>query len=436
MSHSRYSEESRPCAFIAQEIVRGRPWIANHISNNNFRQHCHFLARTFRGSHPLTNPIRDHCIRLLDAVGKKCILLTRIHPADFPVIPVLVRIAAYSQQWIRDPESWPGCEAAVPREILRSLVQHLFAHWNMPACFDNAWLVKGELKYLERDWYCHLASGGSLRQVDGMPPSITSRALHLATTAPANLTIRQALRWGQVRALEGADELMAEVLSSRMVKDLSNDAVWSRLLEKTVAATHFNPRHFGIIADTLLEVIAKEGVRRAMVLVGLPTAELLRHSRRYWKSLLKLARADQFDWKNDDIHCPHLRHELHWRNAVQWPRLPGSKPFEAAYCDGNTFVNCSIVELTQPWQLVAESQAMRHCVNTYVRSCKSGRCSIFSLRTQKTVEKRTVPVSHLTIEVERGSRKIIQVRGRWNQRIAPQKIHILQQWAKEMKLVI
>lgn len=436
MSHSRYSVESRPCAFIATAIVRGRPWIANHISNSNLRQHCHFLARTFRSSHPLTDSIREPCIRLLDAVGEKCILLTRIHPSDFPAIPVLVRIAAYSQHWIRDPESWPGCESTVPREILGSLVQHLFARWNMPECFDNAWLVKGEMKYLERDWYCHLATGGSLRNAEGMPPSITSRALHLATTAPGNLTIRQALRWGQVKALDGSDELLAEVLSSRMVKDLSNDAIWSRLLEKLVATQHFNPRNFGLLSDTLMEVIAKEGTRRAMVLVGLPIKELLRHSRRCWKTLLNLAKADQFDWKRDDILCPHLRHELHWRNAVQWARLPGSKPFEAAYYDGNTFVQCSIVELNQPWQLVAESKAMRHCVNTYVRSCKSGRCSIFSLRTQEMVEKRIVPVSHLTIEVERASRKIIQVRGRWNQRVAPQKIHILQQWAREMKLVI
>jgi len=436
MSHSCYSAESRPCIFVASAIVRGRPWTANHLSNNNLRQHCHLLARTFRGSHPLTDSIREPCIRLLDAVGEKCILLTHIHPSDFPVIPVLVRIAAYSQHWIREPESWPGCESGVPREIIRRLIHHLFVQWKMPDCFDNAWLVKGELKYLERDWYCHLAAGGSLRNAAGMPPSITSRALHLAMTAHGGLTIRQALRWGQVKALKGSDRLLEEVFSSRMARDLSNDAVWSRLLEKLVAARHFNLRNFGLLSDTLMEVIAKEGVQRAMVLVSLPLTELLRYCRRYWKTLLSLAKADQFNWKRDDILCSNLRHELHWRNAIQWARLPGSKPFEATYYDNNNFVRCTIVELTQPWQLVAESQAMKHCVNTYVNSCKSGRSSIFSLRTHETVEKKIVPISHLTIEVARGSRKIIQVRGRWNRYVAPQKIQLLQQWAKEMKLVI
>ena len=201
MSHHRYSEESRPSISITPAIVEGEPWTARHISNNNLRQHCHLLARTFRGPHPLTDPIREPCARLLRVVEGKCCLLTSVHPSKFPAIPVLARIAAYATHWIREPETWIGIQSIDPRKILRSLLHHLFASWQVPDFFDNAWLVKGDMNYLERDWYCHLAAGGSMRNVRGMPPSITSRALHLAMKAPRDLTIRQALRWGQIKAL-------------------------------------------------------------------------------------------------------------------------------------------------------------------------------------------------------------------------------------------
>lgn len=434
MSQHRHSEESRPSISITPAIAAGEPWTARLIPNKNLRQHCRLLARTFREPHPQTDPIRDPCARLLEAVEGRCSLLTRTHPSEFPAIPVLVRIAAYAARWIREPETWVGEMSENPREILHGLLRHLFAAWKIPAFFDNAWLVKGELTYLERDWYCHLANGGSLRHVQGMPPSVTSRALHMAMEAPHDLTIRQALRWGQIKTLGGSSALLTEVLSSRMVKDLSNDAVWSRLFEKLVAAGNFNPKHFGIIADTLLEVTRNDECQRAEVLVGLPLEDLLRHCRHFWQTILSMVQTGQPGWLRSDIHCPHLRYDLHHVNAGQWARLPRSKPFESMCLEGKQTLRCRIEELTHQWQLAAESQAMKHCVDTYGRSCKLGRCSIFSVRTEEMVAGKMIPTSHLTIEVDRQSRRIIQVRGRRNQQVIPQQIPLLRKWANELEL--
>lgn len=434
MSHHRYSEESRPTVSITPAITKGGSWTARLIPDNNLRQHCHLLARTFRGPHPLTDPIRDPCARLLEAVEGKCGLLTAIHPSRFPAIPVLVRIAAYHGNWIREPETWAGQTSKDPREIVYDLLRHLFAAWGIPEFFDNAWLVKGDLTYLERDWYCHFASGGSLRNVQGMPRSITSRALHLAMNAPRDLTIRQALRWGQIHALGGSPALLTEVLSSHMVRDLSNDAVWSRLFEKLVAAGNFNPKHFGLIADTLLEVIRKDGCHRAQSLVALPLKDLLSHCRRYWQAILRSVRIGRPEWLGKDVHCPHLRYDLRHINAGQWARLPRSRPFESMCVEGKETLRCRIEELTHQWQLVAESQVMKHCVDTYGRSCKLGRCSIFSVRTEDMVKGKLVSTSHLTIEVDRRTRRIVQVRGRRNQHVFAQRIPLLRKWAGQMEL--
>jgi hypothetical protein len=440
MYHHRHSEESRPSVSISTSItpaiVCGQPWIARHLSNNNLRQHCHLLARTFRGPHPLTDPIRDPCARLLAVVEERSDLFTRIHPSDFQLVPVLVRISSYAEKWIRQPESWDGDRSVDPRTTIRSLLGHLFMLWEVPELFDNAWLVKGELSYLERDWYCHLARGGSLKKVRGMPPSITSRALHLAMQAPRELTIRQALRWGQVKSSGGGDGILSEVLSSRMVGDLSNDAIWSRLLVKLIRARHFDPRHFGLIADTLIEVMERESCQRAESLITLPLDELLGYSRRYWKALLKLIRIELPDDDCNDIHCPHLRAELHRMNADQWARLPRSKPFEAMHEEDGVSCLFRIVELTHQWQLVAESKAMRHCIDTYGRGCKTGRCSIFSVRHEEVVGGKPAATSYLTIEVDRKTRRILETRGRRNRYVFARQIPLLRKWADAMDLTL
>lgn len=438
MSYHRYSGESRlPISIstsITPAIACGEAWIARHLSNNNLRQHCHLLARTFRSPHPLTEPIRDPCARLLAVIEEKCNLLTQIHPSEFQLIPVLVRISAYSEKWIRQPETWSGDWSNDPRTVVHGLLGHLFTLWEVPAFFDNAWLVKGELHYLERDWYCHFARGGSLRKVQGMPPSITSRALHLAMRAPQELTIRQALRWGQVKALGGGPEMLSEVLSSRMVKDLSNDAVWSRLLAKLIRTKHFDPKHFGLIADTLIGVMQVGNCPRAESLLALPLDELLRYSRRYWRTLLKLIRIELPNGCRNDIHCPHLRAELHHMNADQWARLPRSRPFESVHEEDGVSCRFQIVELTHQWQLVAESQAMKHCIDTYGRSCRAGRCSIFSVRQEEMVDGKMISTSHLTVEVDRRTRRILETRGRRNRYVIARQIPLLRKWANAMGL--
>lgn len=434
MSLQLNPQGSRLRSTVLSTIVECRPWIARSIINNNLRQHCHLLARTFRPGQAVNDPIRAPSRRLLEMLAAESNILTDFHPSVFPLIPVLVKIAAYADRWIRDPEDWPGMRDGDPRTVIRSLVEHLFSRWKMPAFFDSAWTVKGELNYLERDWYCHLAAGGSLRKVQGMPPSLTSRALHLAMNAPRDLTIRQALRWGQVKALNGSDELLQEVLRSRMVVDLSNDVVWSRLLQKVISCADFQPRHFGIIADTLLEVIANDGWPRAEILVGVPVKELLAYCRRFWSSLLRSAFFERPGCKRNDIHCAKLRMELKLWNSVQWASLVGSKPFQRNYQSGGRTYLCRIVELTRHWQLEEESFRMKHCVDTYGHSCKRGWSSIFSLRTEETVDGKTLTTSHITIEVYRKTRRIVQVRGKRNQYIDASRVPLLCEWARELDL--
>ena len=330
-----------------------------------------------------SNELRAPCRRLLQALLTNSTLLVTTHPAGFALIPVLVRIAAYSHRWIRDPESWSLQQAETARGVIRSLLNHLFALWPVPEVFESAWWVKGEVRYIERDWYCHVAAGGGLRKLPACHHrSLLGHSILRCTHPPVSASGRRCV--GQVEALGGSDEFLAEVLASRMVGDLSNDAIWSRLIEKMVAASEFKPSLFGIIADTFLELLAKGGFQRVELLLNPPLPELLRHCRRYWKRLLHASLNQIPEWGRKDIHCANLRSDIRSQLSARWQPLADGAPYQANHQEGGRVVEWRIVELLDQLQLTAEGQAMRHCVQSYGRACRAETCAIFSLRTDGT----------------------------------------------------
>ena len=435
MSQFRDRAGSRSGELVVVDIIDGRPWIAHHIQINNVRQHCHLLASTFRSPHPLTVPLAPAARRLFRHIALATDLLTAVHPKQLQVVPALVRMAAYHSGWKRHPEEWVPDSTLEPRLLLYDLANHLFARWPMPQWFGSAWLVKGDLFYLERDWFCRVGAGESMRKLTGMPPSITSRALALSLGAPGNLTVREALRWGQVTAMGGSRELLAEVMKSRMVKDLSNDAVWCRLMEKMVAAGVRHIRHFGLISDMLVEVMRIDGWQRGEELVGLPLKELLRHSRRFWRAVFASGTEALPEMRNLRISCPHARAQVGAMAAARWARLPFVRNFQVTREDKWLgFTVWSVVELTSLAQLVAETRALRHCVSCYGRRCLSGRSSIFRMRVRCAVTGEMCGDGNLTIEVDRHTRRVIQVRGLFNRLPNSAEIRMVRTWAAESRL--
>ncbi len=425
----------RPAAIIL-DIIDGKAWTARSIRQNNLRQHCHQFARIFRQATSLADLLRPMCRQLLLAIVEKSDLLTTTHPKSFPLAPVLVRIAAYSSRWVRDPGSWSVDLDKNNHQQLTSLIRHLFVTWDVPEFFDSAWWIRGDLMYLERDWYCHFARGGSLRKVQGMPPSITSRALHLAMSAPAHLTIREALRWGQIKSLDGSAYLLAEVLSSQVVQDLSNDEIWSRLFEKMAVVGEDEAKNFGLIADALKIIIARNSVNRARSLLDLPLADLVKFVRKFWKNLVSSACASFPGWSYAQMENPEHRANLCYQYLTEWEPMIAVPGFVAKFHDGAREQPCTIEELTFPAQLVAEGKVMHHCVGSYVQACRHGKSAIFSLRTAANDGSSAPWKSHITIEVDRSTRKIVQIRGKNNRLYGLNQIPPLRQWAEAVELQI
>ncbi len=429
MTSSGFSREVDAATLAT--IAGGKTWTAASVRSLCLRRHCRELNKTIvRLPARIAADFRNACQNLFQAVALRSDLLHVAHPLERDIVPALIRVARYHRFWIREVPDWEGAAGLPPGEQWSSLLRHLFAKYPMPRFFDSAWRAAGRTKYLERDWFCYIARGGSWRKAGHMPPSITAKALHHAMSAPADLTVRQALRWGQLSAIDASQELVQQVLASPMVRDLSNDATWSRLFVKLAAAREFDPRDFGIIADLLLELHRQDQWDRAALLVAEPLASLRSHSYRRWRELQRIAAEDGVSFRDADLFRPGLRTQLLNVARASWNPMPDVMPFDLKprSTDAHSSRWTIRERLTQA-QLMREGRTLRHCVDLYWRRCKSGRSAIFSLAEWREMEEGEKEYPRVTIEVDKASRRIVQIRARWNNQARMVEQELIAKWA-------
>jgi len=178
-------------------------------------------------------PISEHIIALA-ASGKKCERAQRFAPfaqllrlliakrarllEDAPIITALHAVSRSLRDRVRDPEDWHVASHNAGRQF-HSLLRHLFARYPMPRFFDSVWLAgDGREARVWQRWYVRVAQGEALRSMSDLPFSLTKRMQHHVMQAPDNLTMPQALRWGQAVGLgcttRLADAIVASLLGS------------------------------------------------------------------------------------------------------------------------------------------------------------------------------------------------------------------------------
>ncbi|RYD62982.1 MAG: hypothetical protein EOP83_13230 [Verrucomicrobiaceae bacterium] len=432
-SHSRSGGDLA----IVTGIIAGQPWTASHFRNSCFLKHGRAFGRMFRAPRKITAPLRDPCRRLVEALAARSRLIDQTHPLSAEMVPMLSRVAAYAGEWLRDPESWSPPSRLSAEESWSDLLRHLFVEWPVPEFFASAWRIRGSLRLIDRDWFCHLARGGSWRKAEGFPASISGRAVHFAMQAPVSLTIRQALRWGQLIALDASDALIHQVLEHVLISDFSHDDLWSRLLAKVAAAGEFDPREFGVIADVIMELLQHDHVNRARLLIDLPLGELRRHAFGRWWTLLDAASKEGVRFRDNDLMRAPLREELRRLSDAAWAPMPNVRPYEIVCAEGTEKPSVwTFRERLCHAQLMAEARELRHCVAGYWNRCQKGRSAIFSLRQHHPANVPVRHVARLTIEVDRVSRRIVQARGKQNRWPEKFEYRLLARWANAQSLIL
>ena len=243
---------------------------------------------------------------------------------------------------------------------------------------------------------------------------------HHFLKAPKHYTVEEALRWGQVHALGGDRYLVDALRQARLTQSFSNDDFWMNVIRFFIANPMLDVRHVHPIIDYIWHqryenrrVFVERGVAREIgpaqpnFSMRGRTPETLLHQVEEWHSELgRESKGKELEWYRSQIGEFHLlegSEQLH--NMKFW----------------------SIRELLSSDELIDEGRAMQHCVQTYARSCHTGRSSIWTMEIEDENGRRKI----LTIEVAPREKIIRQVRGKRNRLPTPKEKNLLGKWADQ-----
>jgi hypothetical protein len=337
------------------------------------------------------------------------------YASDNVYLYALAQMAERHEMWLRDPVDFHPRTYNVERQFTE-LARHLFTNYAPPACFEQAWFERNKRKARRyQKWYIQTGRGESPRRLANMPFEMTRRTAHLLVKAPATLTIEQALRWTQVRAM-GARPVVADaLLASPIGTDFKRDEFWLTVVRFLIDQPMLDPAQVGPMVDYI------DNQRHEPVIQGDGRmAPAQPNFSMKGRSVDRLLRQVQ-QWHG------RLAAQSHHGAFVRWEPsgIPGKMWIEGT---GKSEKHLAIRELVDSGALQSEGMRMNHCVGSYAHSCKLGHVAIFSMVSNAT------PL--LTIEVRLHNRTIVQARGKCNREAKADELRNLRTWAQQADLQI
>lgn len=351
-----------------------------------------------------TPTLRDHdrtqkLLRLLARAERKAGKI--VEPARFPVLWELA-----DMPWVRPVEQWRPAGRS-PRRKLHSLAEHLLALYPLPA-FLYSVLEETRPASLRVGLrlFASLGQGTSprkLMQQGILPANLTRRMCRLWLEQKAHLDWLQALRHAQVQALDGDRRLAEAFCETPMGRGWQADeAFWQRVIQWFANQAMLDPRQVGPLCDYIRHALEQDP---SWSISGRTPASLERATAEWHGELQKLRRVQGQSFAPSGLAGFSL--DIKRRRAVdRW----------------------TVEELLFSRALVAEGQALKHCVYSYAGGVAAGRCSIWSMRLNG--ERR------LTIEVHNGTGRIVQARGSCNRSPEPTEADIMARWATMAGLTV
>ena len=328
----------------------------------------------------------------------------------------IAALANHHESWIRPLEEWTVKKHNRDRQF-SELARHLLAAYDVPLFMDCVWF-NGNVTH--QNWFKHIGTGENIRTAPDIPVPLTKKMAHYFLKAPRHYTVEEALRWGQVYALGGDKYLVDALRGTRLVRSFSNDDFWLNVIRFFVANPMLDVSHVNPIIDYIWHqkyenrrVFVERGVARA---IG-PAQPNFSMRRRTPETLLR-----QVEEWHGELGREAKGRELEWirSDISEFHTLEGSEQLQ-------NMKFWSIRELLSSDELVDEGRAMRHCVQTYARSCHTGRSSIWSMEIEDENGRRKI----LTIEVAPREKVIRQVRGKQNRLPTPKEKDLLGRWAEQ-----
>ncbi len=332
-------------------------------------------------------------------------------------LEALACVAKEHTFFIRTIEDWkPKGRSA--EKLFASLVRHLFAKYDVPACMTSLWFDT-ENK-VARSWFIDVGQGKNASKLNHFPVPITKKEAHYFVKAPAKLTFIEAIRFGQAKAIGATTNFANNLIQTDLGKFLyPKEEFWKEVIAFLVRN---NPTATVYQLEIVVEYIWSQKFARiwgenaqGQVIQKNPSDPNFDLKGKTWDSL--------------------------WRRAFEWFKVVGFArrvPQEwSHFVIENNYIKaptgqCFVFEqLLTKQELFEEGKKMNHCVGSYTDACKTSRAAIFSM--QNVLSKTD---SLVTIEVNPKTRKIIQANRRFNYSPSYAEMEIIKEWAKQNDLKI
>lgn len=325
--------------------------------------------------------------------------------------------------WIRDISTWE-CNSKNTYKQIKSLISHLFCLYEVPEFMFQAWTHnKQEIDATHFEWFIHLAHGKSARNLLNFPIPITKKMAHEFISTPfPGYSISDAIRRCQVLGMGGSPRLADAIMMSRLRHQFTNNDFWMTVIQFFIDTPMFNIDEVGAVIDYINE---KKYVSNRTIVNGIPTYRpempgftmkgrnieaLIRDTHNWHKELTQLQRQARANNINNYSYKPDL--------TSTW-EFSFIKPFHLTEGSKEKLKTWDVIEIKNAADLYDEGKSMHHCVYSYLSSCLSGKCFIFSLR--------LFGERMATIEVR--DNRAVQIRGPYNKRPTDKEISIINQWA-------
>ena len=335
-------------------------------------------------------------------------------------VEMLLRIAECVNLWQRRLWEWCAPEASQYVQV-RSLVNHLFAKYPVPGFMTKVWFLDDSADHWRRRLFLHLGLGRSARSFP-LPIRMTKAMARQFMVAPDDLSVPQAVRWAQVMALGGNEELSRSIVGTCLGNFMEDEKFWETVVRFVVRN---QPVSRGEVEE-IVRFVYQQRVEPAYTVLGFgadrrplqPNFSLrgrtLRSLRRYmdgWRerTLLELTGygPERKRWEGSDI------------GALRFVE------------DGREW---TIEEVLSDRELRIEGRIMKHCVALYIPYCARRWTSIWSMKVNNGERRRRV----LTIEVNPQTKTVKQARGRRNAAPDAASRAVLLRWARQegLKLML
>lgn len=309
----------------------------------------------------------------------------------------LNNLAKFSKMWIRPLSEWRPKSHNTDRQF-GSLARHLLCKYKVPTFMDGVWRENS----VRQQWFIDIGSGQNIRKSAHLPIPLTKKQAMHFLEAPSSSNTNEAFRYAQVLGLGGTPRLAAEINNSILRSFYGADEeFWETVIHWFIQQGMFD---YNQIAPMLDYINVHRPLQPNFTMHGRTVDSLIRQME-YWHGVLQKSRSGKnLIWGSCPIQ-PFYRVE----GAMEGKQ----KIFE-------------IKELLSSAELQVEGRAMNHCVYSYAGSCYARRIAIFSLTTNKE--------RGVTIEVNLGTKAIVQVRGKHQRKATAVEHRIISAWATQEKL--